>query len=284
MTFQEKLAQAVARNNSLLCIGLDPDPRQLPGRAQTEENPVLYFNRRIIEATSDLVCAYKPNFAFYGALGSEGWPTLRATLSHVPPSIPIVIDAKVGDIGYTAEKYATMFFHELGADAVTANPYMGGDAVAPLLQYADKGVFLLCLTSNDGARDFETLPLGDRPLYEHVARKAESWNRNGNCGLVVGATRSDAMEKIRSLAPDLPFLVPGVGAQGGDLTAAVSCGQDAAGGGVLINVSRAVLYAGKGDDFAMLARQEASRLRDEINRCRTRVGEGLATTRIGASG
>ena len=284
MTFLEKLAQAVARNNSLLCIGLDPDPRKLPGRTRTEENPVLYFNRRIIEATSDLVCAYKPNFAFYGALGPEGWSTLRATLSHVPPSIPIVIDAKVGDIGHSAEKYAAMFFRELGADALTANPYMGGDAVAPLLQYADKGVFLLCLTSNKGARDFEMLPLRDRPLYEHVALKAVSWNRRGNCGLVVGATQSETMGKIRSLAPDLPILVPGVGAQGGDLTTAVSSGQDGAGGGVVINASRSVLYAGKGDDFAMVARQAASRLRDEINRCRTRVGEGRATTRMGATG
>jgi orotidine 5'-phosphate decarboxylase subfamily 2 len=284
MTFLEKLAQAVARNNSLLCIGLDPDPRKLPGRTRTEENPVLYFNRRIIEATSDLVCAYKPNLAFYGALGPEGWSTLRATLAHVPPSIPIVIDAKVGDIGHSAEKYATMFFRELGADAVTANPYMGGDAVAPLLQYADKGVFLLCLTSNKGARDFEMLPLRDRPLYEHVALKAVSWNRKGNCGLVVGATQSETMGGIRSLAPDLPILVPGVGAQGGDLKTAVSCGQDEAGGGVLINASRSVLYAGQGDDFAMVARQAASRLRDEINRCRTRVGEGLATTRMGATG
>ena len=272
MSFRRKLGQATFRNDSLLCVGLDPDLSRLPASAGGRPDPLLYFNRQVIDATADLVCAYKPNFAFYGALGASGWAALEGTLAHIPESIPVILDAKVGDIGNTAEKYAEMFLDRLGADALTVNPYMGQDAVAPFLQRQDKGVFLLCLTSNSGAEDFERQLLCDGPLYRRVARKAADWNTAGNCGLVVGATQPETIREIRALVPDMPLLVPGVGAQGGDLEAAVVGGQDREGAGLIINASRAVLYASDGEDFAAAARQTASRLRDEINRFRGCAG------------
>lgn len=268
MTFQEKLRAAATQNQSLLCVGLDPDQAQLPDCVRGQDNPTLYFLKHLIDATADLVCAYKPNYAFFGALGEAGWPTLKATLEHIPPGIPVLLDAKVGDIGNTAEQYARMFFEVLGADALTVNPYMGRDAVAPFLAYPDKGVFLLCLTSNKGAADFEQQELADGPLYLRVARKACEWNTARNCGLVVGATQAQAFAQLRQLAPDLPFLVPGVGAQGGDLEAVVRHGADAQGAGLLINASRAVLYASGGPDFAAAGRQAAQQLREQIEACR----------------
>lgn len=269
-SFADQLARAVAANDSLLCIGLDPVPERLPAAVRGAHDPVLEFNRALIDATADLVCAYKPNFGFYGALGRGGWDTLAATIEHVPAGIPVIVDAKVGDIGSTAERYARMFYGELGAHALTVNPYMGADAVAPFLAWADRGVFLLCLTSNSGADDFEKRRLGDEALYEHVARKAVEWGAEGCCGLVVGATQPEAMAGLRTLAPDLPFLVPGVGAQGGDLAAAVGRGVRDAGDGVLINASRGVIYASSGDDFAEAARREADSLRRQINQHRGR--------------
>jgi len=267
VTFQDKLRAAAEHNRSLLCVGLDPDPALLPAPVRGQDNPTLHFLKHIIDATADLVCAYKPNFAFFGALGGRAWPTLKATLEHIPPSIPVLLDAKVGDIGNTAQQYARMFFEELGADALTVNPYMGLDAVAPFLAYPDKGTFLLCLTSNKGAEDFEQQQLPDGPLYLRVARKAVEWNTAGNCGLVVGATQPGAFAQLRQHAPDLPFLVPGVGAQGGDLEAVVRHGIDRRGGGLLINASRAVLYAAKGPDFAQAARTAAAQLRQRIQAC-----------------
>jgi orotidine-5'-phosphate decarboxylase len=268
VTFQDKLRATAARNRSLLCVGLDPDQALLPACVRDRDNPTLHFLKQVIDATADLVCAYKPNFAFFGALGERGWPTLKATLEHIPPSVPVLLDAKVGDIGNTAEQYARMFFAVLGADALTVNPYMGHDAVAPFLAYPDKGVFLLCLTSNQGAEDFAQQQLADGPLYLRVARKAVEWNAAGNCGLVVGATQPGAFSQLRQLAPDLPFLVPGVGAQGGDLEAVVRSGADGRGGGLLVNASRAVLYASAGADFAEAARRAAQRLRQRIEACR----------------
>jgi orotidine-5'-phosphate decarboxylase len=272
LNFPNKLARAITQNDSLLCIGLDPDPDKLPASVGTQANPVLSFNTQIIDATADLVCAYKPNFAFFGLLGERGWSTLKATLDHIPETIPVILDAKVGDIGSTAEHYARMFLDELGVDALTVNPYMGQDAVAPFLERREKGVFLLCLTSNKGAEDFEKQNLEDGPLYLRVARKAREWSPAGNCGLVVGATQPEAIQGIRALVPDRPLLIPGVGAQGGDLKTAVSSGQDACGNGVLINASRSILYAGDGPDFAAAARRTAMELRREINACRTRSG------------
>lgn len=268
MRFSEKLRTTADRNRSLLCVGLDPEPGKLPPCVQGKDNPILYFNQQIIDATSDLVCAYKPNYAFYGALGERGWATLTATLAHIPPSMPVILDAKVSDIGNTAEQYARMFFDVLGADALTVNPYMGVDAVAPYLARSEKGVFLLCLTSNPGAEDFETQRLADGPLYLRVAHRAREWSAARNCGLVVGATRPAAFAELRALVPDMWFLVPGVGAQGGDLEAVVRQGRDAAGAGLVINVSRTVLYASSGDDFAPAARRVAAQLRESIERCR----------------
>ena len=267
--FRHKLAAASRQNDSLLCVGLDPVVDKLPEVVRAEADPVLRFGRDIIEATADLVCAYKPNFAFYGALGESGWRTLKSTLECVPPEIPVILDAKVGDIGSTAEQYARMFYEQLGADALTVNPYMGHDAVAPFLAYGDRGVFLLCLTSNPGSADFQTLPVHDELLYQRVARQAVTWNtKTGNCGLVVGATRAEMLRDVRGLAPGLPLLIPGVGAQGGDLEATVANGQDADGGGFAINASRSVIYASSEADFAAAARSAATAMRADINRLR----------------
>ena len=266
--FREKLSAASGANNSLLCVGLDPDPGKLPRDGRGRRLDVLEFNRAIIDATADLVCAYKPNFAFYGALGESGWSTLASTLEHVPNHIPAIVDAKVGDIGNTAERYARMMFDELGAGALTVNPYMGRDAVAPFLSYADRGVFVLCLTSNPGSEDLETLNVDGRPLYERVAEKAADWDEHGNVGLVVGATKSESLQNLRALAPELPFLIPGVGAQGGDVESAVLYGDTPDSGGIIINASRSVIYASDGSDFQDAARRAAESLRDEIEAAR----------------
>ena len=264
-SFLQKLKAAAARNNSLLCFGLDPVPARLPEAVMGKDNPVLYFNKKLIDATADLVCAYKPNFAFYGALGEAGWPTLKATLEHIPSHIPVLVDAKVGDIGSTAERYAHMFYGELGAPALTVTPYMGADCVKPFTAYEDCTTFLVCLTSNPGADDFEKRQMGDRPLYEHVIAKAHEWNAAKNIGLVVGATQPEYFARVRELAPDMPFLIPGIGAQGGSIEAAVKNGQDAQGAGILLNSSRGILYASSGADFAEAARQATLELRDAIN-------------------
>ena len=275
-SFSEKLTAAAASNNSLVCIGLDPLPERLPESVQASDLPVFEFNRQIIDATADLVCAYKPNFAFYGALGVAGWQALKATIEHIPRDIPVIVDAKVGDIGSTSERYAAMVFDELQADAVTVNAYMGADAVAPFLSYESKGTFLLCLTSNPGADDLERCALSDgQRVYERVAAKAVAWNSAGNCGLVVGATQSDSMRAIREIAPELPFLVPGVGAQGGDVEQTVRAATRADGYGVLISTSRSVLYA-SADDFATAAREAAAALRDRINQFRQQPAAALS--------
>jgi orotidine-5'-phosphate decarboxylase len=256
-------------NDSFLCIGLDPVAAKLPSQLK---GSVLDFTKAIIDATADLVCCYKPNFAFYGSLGEAGWSILRATMEHIPPSVPIIVDAKVGDIGSTAERYAHMFFSELGADALTVNPYMGHDAVEPFLLHEDRGILLLCLTSNKGAEDLETLVVDDgRPLFERVAEKATAWNTRGNIGLVVGATRAESIRDLRALAADLPFLIPGVGAQGGDLESAVVEGQLASGGGVIINASRSVIYASDGVDFQEAARNAALALHSDIKAARRQL-------------
>jgi orotidine-5'-phosphate decarboxylase len=265
LSFQSKLDQATQQNNSLLCVGLDTDPTKLPASVRHQTDPVLYFNQQIIDATADLACCYKPNFAFYGALGASGWQTLKATIQHVPAHIPVLVDAKVGDIGNTATQYARMFFEELGADALTVTPYMGEDCVKPFLAYEDHTTFLVCLTSNKGAEDFEKQTMGERPLYEHVIAKAQEWTTAGNCGLVIGATQPEYFAHVRSLAPAMPLLIPGVGAQGGSAEEAVKNGQDQRGAGVLINSSRGIIFASDGEDFAAAARAAALELRDEMN-------------------
>jgi orotidine-5'-phosphate decarboxylase len=266
MTFTEKLLQAGRRSDSLLCIGLDPDVERIPRFLHKEENPVLAFNRAIIEATQDLVCAYKPNAAFYEVLGAEGWRSLAATRQLVPDDIPVIIDAKRGDIGNTARLSARAFLKELDFDAITVNPYMGFDAVGPFLEYPGRCALVLCLTSNPSAGEIETLSSDGQPVFVHVARRVVEWSRQGSCGLVVGATRAGDLRRIRQIAPRLPILIPGVGTQGGDLTQAVVNGVDASGELAIINVSRSVLYASDGRDFADRARQEAVSLRRAMKR------------------
>ena len=265
LSFTEKLKRATSRNNSLVCVGLDTDTAKLPDSIRDKDDPVLYFNQQIIDATCDLVCCYKPNFAFYGALGAKGFTTLQRTLEHIPPEIPVLIDAKVGDIGNTAEQYAREFFEILGADALTVTPYMGTDGVTPFTAYSERTTFLVCLTSNPGADDFEKKMMGDRPLYEHVIAKAHDWNGAQNIGLVIGATQPEYFAQVRALAPEMPLLIPGIGAQGGDIEAAVTNGQDARGAGILINSSRGILYAAADDDFAAAAQRATLELRDAIN-------------------
>ena len=259
MRFIDKLLSASRKNQSWLCIGLDPDPELLPGV------DVLRFNKAVIEATSDLVCAYKPNLAFYEALGTEGLAVLEKTVKHVPDGIPVVADAKRSDIGNTARAYARALFSVLGFDAATVNPYLGYDSIDPFISYQDKGVFVLCRTSNKGAVDFQDLRIDGLPLYEAVALKAKEWNAYGNIGLVVGATYPEELKRVRSVCPEMPLLIPGIGAQGGDLASAVGYGVDRRGEKAIINVSRQILYASKEKTFARAARNAAEKIRNQIN-------------------
>jgi len=262
MNFLEKLLQAARTNNSLLCIGLDPDPELMP------KVDVFQFNKAIVDATSDLVCAYKPNLAFYEALGIEGLTALQQTIAYIPKSIPIIGDAKRGDIGNTARAYAKALFETFGFDAATVNPYLGGDSLEPFIEYKEKGVFILCRTSNTGSAHFQVLPLlqNSRPLFELVAERANEWNLYGNVGLVVGATYPDELRRVRQLCSEMPLLIPGIGVQGGDLADAVRYGVDAKGEKAIISSSRQILYASRGEDFAQTAREAALNLRNEINR------------------
>ncbi|MBI4531939.1 MAG: orotidine-5'-phosphate decarboxylase [Candidatus Latescibacteria bacterium] len=265
MTFAEKFRSSSERNRSLLCVGLDPDVEKLPRFLGADPESILRFNREMIEATSDLVCAYKMNLAFYAAYGVTGWRTLEETVSLVPSSIPTILDAKFGDTGNTSRMYATTAFETLGVDAVTVNPYMGSDAVLPFLEHDGKCAFVLCLNSNPGAADFQVRHLDGKPFYLRVAEKAVEWYRIGTCGLVVGATYPDRLRDIRSTAPDLPFLIPGVGAQGGDLGVVLRDGRGSSQAPVIISTSRAVIYASSGADFAEAARRAAEGLRERMN-------------------
>jgi orotidine-5'-phosphate decarboxylase len=241
-------------------VGLDPDPKKLPVK------DVFEFNKGIIDATSDLVCAYKPNLAFYEAMGIRGLQVLKKTVDYVPDGIPVIGDAKRGDIGNTAAAYARALFDYYGFDAVTVNPYMGYDSVEPFLNYGTKGVFVLCRTSNKSASDFQDLQDNfGMKFYQSVALRANDWNRGKNVGLVVGATYPDELKEIRKMCPDLPILIPGIGAQGGDLKLSVEYGTDARGELAVIVAARQVLYASGGPDFAGAARKAAMELRDNIN-------------------
>jgi orotidine-5'-phosphate decarboxylase len=264
--FVQKLADAVARNDSLLCVGLDPDPALMP------IDDVVEFNQQIIRATDDLVCAYKPNLAFYEAMGEDGWHVLKDTLNAIPPDIPIIADAKRGDIGNSSAAYAHAIFDVLDCDAMTVNPYGGKDAVEPFLEYPNKGVLVWCRSSNPSAIEFQDLvtagPQGRRPLWQVVALKASSWNKAGNVGLVVGATYPRQLAEARALCPGMPILVPGVGAQEGSLRDAVGAGLNQDKDGIIVSASRSVIYAARDSDYAMAARVAAAQLRDQINRVR----------------
>ncbi|HTY37682.1 MAG TPA: orotidine-5'-phosphate decarboxylase [Bacteroidota bacterium] len=269
MTFIEKLQKAQRKNKSLLCVGLDTDPAKLPPHLGKSAAAVLKFNREIIEATGDLVCAFKLNLAFYEALGEKGWRVIRETLAAVPKSVITIGDGKRGDIGNTAERYASALFDELEFDAATVNPYLGFDSVEPFIRSEAHGAFVLALTSNKGSNDFQRLTIHGRPLYEKIVQATLKWDTHHNIGLVVGATHPAELKPIRDLAPAMPILIPGIGSQGGDLESAVRFGCNKNGLLAVINASRSVLYASKGKDFAKAARAEAQQLRTQMQQFRT---------------
>ena len=275
MSFMQALRTRWERADSLVCVGLDPEPSRFPAKFADLPDAVFQFCRDIVDATAEHVCAFKPQIAHFAALGAES--ALLRLIEHVHrshPGIPVILDSKRGDIGSTAAHYAGEAFDRYAADAVTANPYLGRDSVQPFLDRADRGVVILCRTSNPGAGDLQDLAVADgdggsRPLYQHVAETvARDWNGNGNCALVVGATWPRQLREVRAIVGAMPFLVPGVGAQGGDVAAVVGNARTADGTGLIVSSSRAVLYASGGDDYAEAAAREARRLRDEINRHR----------------
>jgi orotidine-5'-phosphate decarboxylase len=275
MNFTAALATAWQSRNTLLCVGLDPETAKFPAHLQGEPDAIFRFCREITDATADLVCCFKPQIAYFAAHRAED--TLERLIAHIHaahPGTPVILDAKRGDIGSTAEQYAKEAFERYRADAVTVNPYLGRDSVEPYLAHVDKGVILLCRTSNPGGSDLQFCEVaresgGTERLYERVARLvATTWNRNGNCALVVGATYPQELARVRELTGDLPLLVPGIGAQGGDIEATVRAGRSNAGSGLMISSSRAILYAGAGEDFAAQARRVALDTREAINRWR----------------
>ena len=273
LTFLDMLDAAGRQNESMLCVGLDPEPTRFPGRLKDDVNKIYDFCAAIVDATADLVIAFKPQIAYFAAHRAES--QLERLMQHMrraAPQVPIILDAQRGDIGSTAEQYAIEAFERYGADAVTLSPFMGFDSVAPYLKYAGKGAFLLCRTSNPGGDDLQNQRLssvaGEPLLYEHVARLAQGpWNLNGQLGLVVGATYPAEIERVRSVAPSLPLLIPGVGAQGGDAVATVRAGWKP-GAPIIVNSSRAILYASQGDDFAGAARRVALTTRDVLQAAR----------------
>jgi orotidine-5'-phosphate decarboxylase len=275
MGFMQALRTRWQQADTLVCVGLDPEPAKFPARFADDADAVFNFCRDIVDATAESACAFKPQIAHFAALGAED--ALRRLVAHIHeahPGIPVILDSKRGDIGSTAAHYAREAFVRYAADAVTANPYLGRDSVQPFLDHADRGVVVLCRTSNPGAGDLQDLLVqagngAGRPLYQHVAEKvAREWNGHGNCALVVGATWPAQLREVRAIVGELPFLVPGVGAQGGDVEAVVSNAKTADGTGLMVSSSRAILYASNGDGYAEAAAAEARKLRDAINRCR----------------
>ena len=278
MTFLDMLRTAERQNGSMVCVGLDPEPARFPGALRGDASRIFDFCAAIVEATADLVIAFKPQIAYFAAHRAEDQlERLMAHMRQVAPGVPVILDAKRGDIGSTAAQYAVEAFERYGADAVTLSPFMGFDSVEPYLKYHGKGAFLLCRTSNPGGDDLQSQRLSSVPgeplLYEHVARLAQGpWNLNGQLGLVVGATYPAEIERVRAIAPTLPLLIPGVGAQGGDAVATVKAGWrgDAQGTAapIIVNSSRAILYASAGEDFAQAARREALKTRDLLQAAR----------------
>lgn len=275
MNFVTALQHRWRDANSLVCVGLDPEPAKFPGKFAHDPDAVFTFCRDIVDATAEYACSFKPQIAHFAALSAED--ALQRLIAHIHanhPGIAVILDSKRGDIGSTAQHYATEAFDRYAADAVTANPYLGRDSVQPFLDRADRGVVILCRTSNPGAGDLQDLLVqaensAARPLYQHVAEKvARDWNQHGNCALVVGATWPEQLREVRAIVGDLPFLVPGVGAQGGDVEAVVTNARTADGTGLIVSSSRAILYASNGDDYAEAAALAARSLRDEINRHR----------------
>jgi orotidine-5'-phosphate decarboxylase len=274
--FIDNLAASWERSNSLVCVGLDPEIERFPRSIAAQPSPIFQFNKAIIDATADLVCAYKPQIAHYAAYEAED--QLERTIEYIHrayPGIPVILDSKRGDVGNTAERYAIEAFERYGADAVTVNPYLGGDSLEPFLKREDKGVIVLCRTSNPGARDLQDLEIAGRKLYQVVADLvARQWNSRGNCLLVVGATYPRELAEVRDIVGTMPFLVPGVGAQGADVALAIRSGQTADGTGLIVSSSRGILYAGSDEDFSAAARAATQALREQINASRSRSLSG----------
>ncbi len=271
MTFIEKLNSRWNQSRSLLCVGLDPDLNRFPESLKNEPDGIYRFCTAIVKATADYACAFKPQIAYFASCAAED--QLQAIIAFIHenyPDVPVVLDSKRGDIGSTAKHYAREAYERFGADAVTLSPYMGFDSVAPYLEYVDRGAILLCRTSNAGGNDIQMLMAGDKPVYQHVAALAAGpWNKNGQLGLVVGATYPHEIEMVRKITGDMPLLVPGIGAQGGDIKACVSAGVDRSGNGMMINSSRAILYASQGEDFAEAAARVAKETMQKINEARS---------------
>ena len=270
MHWREKLTTSTSQNNSLLCVGLDTDIRKIPKfLLETSKNPLFDFNREIIEATKDLVCAYKLNMAFYEVAGKNGFEALEKTIQYIPHNILVIVDGKRNDIGNTAQKYAQSLFDTLKADAVTINPYLGKDGISPFLDYSTKCSFILCRTSNPSAGDFQDLMVSSTPVYQIVAQKIREWNVNNNCGAVVGATYPEELKIVRTiLGEDIPILIPGIGKQGGDIEKTVRNGTNGKGEMALINSSREIIFAGDQENFSEQSRKKAESVRNSINKYR----------------
>jgi orotidine 5'-phosphate decarboxylase subfamily 2 len=270
MNWRQKLLNISHQNNSLLCVGLDSDAEKIPKfLRESSKHPVLDFNKAIIDATKDVVCAYKLNMAFYEVLGVKGIEILEKTIHSIPREVFIILDGKRNDIGNTAQKYAQSLFDTLKADAVTVNPYLGKDGITPFLDYTDKCSFILCRTSNPSAGDFQDLTIGSVPLYQMVAKKIEEWNTHENCGAVVGATYPEELKTVRSLlGENIPILIPGIGKQDGDIEKTVKNGTNSKGELALINCSREIIFAGEDENFTTLSRSKAEFFYKEINKYR----------------
>lgn len=273
MTFQQKLDAIIQKNNSLLCVGLDPDLDKLPPTIKNKQNPLFEFNKKIIDSTHDLVCAYKPNSAFYESKGDRGVLQLKMTCDYLKekyPEIPIILDAKRADIGSTNNGYVSFAFEYIGADAITLNPFPGREGLKPFLEQKDKGCIIWCKSSNPGSGELQNLLVNKEPLYKIIARKvANEWNTFENCLLVVGATYPEELAEIRKIVGDMTLLVPGIGAQGGNVEKTIKAGLNSKKTGMVINSSRGIIFADSGEDFAQKSREEASKLKDEINKFRS---------------
>lgn len=264
MTFNKRLNEVCAKRNSLVCVGLDIDLKKIPKFILNKKEPQIYFSQAIIDATLEYAAAYKINTAFFEAYGTKGWEAMTKIVNYLPDKAIKIADAKRGDIGNTSKMYASAFFQELNFDALTVNPYLGSDAVAPFLEDEAKGVFILCHTTNKGAEDFQKFSNGKQALFELVAHHVLQWNVRNNCGLVVGATYPAEMKHVRSLVPELPFLVPGLGAQGGDFELAIKYATTENGSGAIFNFSRSIIYSSSEQDFAEVAGEKAKQLKEAI--------------------
>lgn len=283
MTFNEKFIKICNATNSHVCVGLDIDLDKIPSFLKKSHDPLFEFGKAIIDTTAEFAAAFKINTAFFEAYGVAGWQALSKIANYLPNTVLKIADAKRGDIGNTSKMYARAFFQELPFDAITVNPYLGFDSIAPFIEHEEKGVFILCVTSNEGANDFQNMSDGKQCLFERVAIKTLQWNNRNNCGLVVGATHPTELKRVRDIAPGLPFLVPGIGKQGGDLAMAVKFSMVNPNDGAIFNSSREIIYASSNKDFAEVAAQKTLALKDSINDLRIKIqnsGEALGNDRL----